>query len=266
MYIGIDIGGTNIRVVSSESVQEPKIIDKIVFLNSPEYLTNESMIIQAILKLSSQVEGIGIGMMGRLNPEATGITHSRSAPQWMNKPVATKLENVFHCPVIINGDQYCGALSEAMTNERKDSFFYVTFGTGISFARVRYEDTQPVVQKNSDEEHAIYCKAWQDACGGKWIEKTYHKAPADLSESEWATIMGHFYDYFVKFVIDMNPPRIVFGGGMAFKQWSRLQPVFSKFKSNHPELQNLDIRLAHYGEEAGLYGALYLVGLPAASQ
>ncbi len=266
MYIGIDIGGTNIRVASSESSKSPKLVEKRVLPNSQDYAVNETAIIRAIQDLSRQIEGIGIGMMGRLNAQKTGISASRSAPQWIDQPIGTKLADTFRCQVAVNGDQYCGALSEALVGGQKNDFFYITCGTGIGAARVAYLQDGPAVQKISDAEHAAYCQQWQQDCGGKWVAKTFGKPMADFSETEWAMVMKDFYDHLLKFIIGLEPPRLVLGGGVAVKQWPRLKQVFTELKSDHPNFRRLDICQAEYGEEAGLYGALYLISLGEPSQ
>lgn len=260
MYIGIDIGGTFIRIASSESSENPKIVEKRVLPDSSDYEMNEAVIIRTIRALSQQADGVGVGMMGRLNAQKTGIVASRSAPQWIDRPLGTRLSDVFDCPVVINGDQYCGALSEAVISGQSKDFLYVTCGTGIGAARVAYREGRPAVEKISDEEHAMYCQQWQQDCGGMWAAKTFGKPMADFSEAEWSIVMNNFYGHLLTLITGLKPPRLVFGGGVAIKQWPRLQQVFARLRSDHPDLRQLDVRQAGYGEEAGLYGALYLVG------
>ncbi|MFI5271058.1 MAG: ROK family protein [Candidatus Saccharimonadales bacterium] len=259
MFIGIDIGGTNIRVASSESVIDPVVIDRIDFANGPDYQHNMQLIEQAIRKLAPVVDGIGIGMPGRLNEELTTITHSRSVKQWIDQPLVETLSQTFQCPVRMNGDQYCAALSEAIFGKRHDDFFCLVYGTGLGAARVTYQGGIPTIERFSDDEHATYLHPWQQDCGGKWVQERLGKPLAELSEDEWAVIMDQFYIHLAKFINELQPPRLVFGGGVATKQWIRLQSVFDRFRTEHLDLASFEISLAHYKEDAGLYGAFALL-------
>jgi predicted NBD/HSP70 family sugar kinase len=259
MFIGIDIGGTNIRVASSESVVDPVVIDRVDFLNGPDYQQNILLIEQAIRKLAPVVDGIGIGMPGRLNAELTTITHSRSVKQWINKSFVETLSQAFQCPVRMNGDQYCSALSEAIFAGRHDDFFCLVYGTGMGAARVTYRDSVPTIERFSDEEHAAYLHPWQQDCGGKWVSERLGIPMTELSDEQWLVIVNHFYDHLVKFITELKPTRIVFSGGIAVKQWPRLQSVFDRFRTAHPDLASFEISLAHYKEDAGLYGAFALL-------
>jgi glucokinase len=259
MFIGIDIGGTNIRIASSKSVIEPSIIERIDFPNNPDYQENIRLVTQTIQKLAPDVKGIGIGMPGRLNATLTTITHSRTVKQWLNQPFTETLTETFHCPVRMNGDAYCAALSEAVWDKSHSNFFGLTYGTGIGVARVTYANSEPTIKKFSDEEHATYLHPWQKDCGGKWVSEKLDKPMADLSEKEWSVVMDRFYDHLVTFITALDPPRLVISGGVAVKQWPRLQNVFQKLRIEHPNLKSFEITLAHYKEDAGLYGALALL-------
>jgi predicted NBD/HSP70 family sugar kinase len=259
MYIGIDIGGTNIRVASSRTIANPQIEDTIRFLNSPVYADNMRSIIEAIHTLAPNVEGIGIGIPGRLNQEKTLITHSRTIRQWIDMPVVETLSKEFNCPIVMNNDPYCAALSEALVALTKKDFFFIIYGTGIGAARVSYTNNKPHIQTFSNEEHADYLHPWQKDCGGRWIAQKYAKSASDLSEQEWAIIMKKFYTHLLYLIQALQPPCLVFGGGIGVKQWPRLQTVFTKLKSEHPEYKDMEIRLAHYGEDGGLYGTFGLI-------
>lgn len=259
MYIAIDIGGTNIRVASSASRISPHIIQKIAFLNSPVYADNLRTIIDAIHQLTDDVDGIGIGTPGRLNAQKTSITNSRTISAWVNKPTVATLAREFDCPVNMDGDPCCAALGETIADTSKTAFLYIGYGTGIGAARIRYTGGAPTVQQFSWEEHASYLHPWQKDCGGRWLEERLGTPAADLSDADWDSIMERFYTHLLYLIDALRPPRIVFGGGMAVKQWPRLQIVFKRLENEHPEYNDIGISLAQYGEDTGLYGAFLLV-------
>ena len=204
------------------------------------------------------MEGIGIGIPGRLNKDNTSITNSRTITQWIDKPIVETLKKEFNCSVKMNNDPYCAALSEALVVQQKD-FFFIILGTGIGAAKVSYNNGKPHILKFSNKEHADYLHPWQKDCGGRWIAEKYGKSASELSNAEWSIIMERFYIHSLYFIEKLQPPSLVFSGGIAVKQWSRLQVVFTRLKAEHPAYKDLNIELAHYGEDAGLYGALNLL-------
>lgn len=260
MYVGIDIGGTNIRVAYSPSVEALDIRDHTAFLNTASWKENKANILRAIKNFGIRPTGIGIGTPGRLNADHTKITHSLMIAQWIDKPLVETLQTVFECPVVMNGDQYCGALSEALLPKPASDFMWINYGTGIGAARVSYTGDQPRIVRTTDEEHAVYLRPWQEHCSGKWLEEAYGKLPAQLGETEWDQIMDDFYGYFLKFLRDFSPGRVVFGGGMAIKQWPRLQTaVFDRLQQEKSDFQDLTVQAAHYKEDAPLVGAFMLL-------
>jgi len=259
MYIGIDIGGTNVRVGSSESFKEPKITKELSFSDDPDYAKNEHRTIEAIRQFASNVDGIGISIMGHLDEAKTTVLSASAAPQWVNQPFAATLRKTFGCPVVLNGDQYCAALSEAMVQKRSDNFVCIVYGTGIGAAIVEYVDGKPTVRTIEYDKHIEYLKPWQLDCAGKWVREQYGKPLEDLSETEWVIVMSHFYDHLLRLTQGLQPPRLVFGGGVAVRQWPRLQTVFDRLRQENTNLRDFEISLVQHGEDAGLIGALMLL-------
>lgn len=230
MYIGIDIGGTNIRVGGSESLDEPKLVGRLSFPNDPNYTQNERRIIEAVRKLGPDLSGIGVSTMGRLDEAKTKVLSASAAPQWVNQPLAATLRDAFGCPTVLNGDQYCAALSEAITQKLGSDFVCVVWGTGIGASIVEYADGKPTVRTIEYDKHLHYLRPWQLDCGGKWVRDLYGKPLEDLPETEWASVMDDFYDHLVTFIHELQPARLVFGGGVAVKQWPRLQIAFDRLR------------------------------------
>ena len=259
MYIGMDIGGTNVRIASTESLTHPKIKERVAFRSEPKYEDNLYKIKEIIDGFKDTVEGIGVGTPGKLNDEKTSIIFTRYASQWAGKPLVQDLINLFGCPAILDGDSPTGALGEALYGENTvQDFCYLAYGTGIGSASVTFLDSKPHVKKVTDAEHAAYLHPWQRECGGRGIENTMGKPAASLTESEWGTVMGKFYSHMLRFLEYFQPQVIVFGGGVATKQWPRIQLVVNQLFADHPEL-NANTTLTSLGEDTGLYGAFGLL-------
>lgn len=256
MYVGIDIGGTSIRVASFEALDNPELLKRINFRNDPDYDEDVRSVISAVQSLGSQVDGIGISTMGRLDEAKTSVLSASAAPQWVNKPFAETLQKKFDCPTVLGGDQYCAALSEAIVQKPKDDFTCIVYGTGIGAATVEYVNGKPVVRTIQYDKHVKYLRPWQFDCGGKWVKEKYGKRLEDLSETEWTDVMDHFYGHLLRFIHELQPPRLVFGGGVAVKQWTRLQAVFHRLRQENADLRSFEVSLVRYGEDAGIIGAL----------
>jgi predicted NBD/HSP70 family sugar kinase len=259
MYIGMDIGGTNVRIASTESLEDPRINKKIKLDNLPDFEANMRQITKAIQDMGYPVEGIGVGLPGKLNPEKTAIVFARYAMQLVNQPLAETLSDTFECPVVLDGDSPVGGLGEALNGKHKgQNFYYIAYGTGIGSAYVHFDTGKPIAHKVKDEEHALYLNPWQKECGGRGIENTLGKPAAELTDNEWQTVMSKFQDYLFRYISYFRPATIVFGGGVAVKQWPRIQAAIDMLIDHHPEIKT-DISLTPLGEDAPLYGAFNLL-------
>lgn len=259
MYIGMDIGGTNVRIASTDSLIDPKITNKVAFRSEPSYAANIHKIKEAIDELPGVAEGIGIGTPGKLNPEKTHIIFTRYASQWVDKPLVQDLTEMIGCRVLLDGDSPVGALGEALYGSHADQdFYYITYGTGIGSARVIFKNGRPTSHKLTNEDHALYLNPWQQECGGRGIENTIGKPAASLTEAEWGLVMNKFQGHLLKYIECFRPSILVFGGGVAVKQWQRVQDAVSSLLEQHPEI-DIDISLTSLGEDAGLYGAFGLL-------
>jgi predicted NBD/HSP70 family sugar kinase len=256
MYIGMDIGGTNIRIASAESLTAPRITDKVV-IKMADFDDNMRQISEAIRVMQGKVQGIAMGLPGKVTPDT--ILFSRYAGQWMNKPIRKTLSDAFNCPVILDGDSPVGGLGEALYGKHRDQdFYYIAYGTGIGSARVTHDSGKPKAHKVTDEEHAAYLNPWQQECGGRGIENTLGKPAGQLSEAEWQVVMDKFQAYFLCYIEYFQPSTIVFGGGVAVKQWPRVHAAIDTLLARHPEI-TANISLTSLSEDAALYGAFGLL-------
>lgn len=260
MYIGIDIGGTNVRIASTESLTNPKIQHKVAFHSESAYEDNMRRLKEAIDSFGGVVESVGVGAPGKLNDTRTFIVFTRYASQWVDKPLAEDLARMFGCTVVLDGDSPVGALGEAMYGgHHSQDFYYIAYGTGIGSARIIFDNNgKPHVRKVTDEEHRVYLNPWQQECGGRGVESTVGKPAAQLSEAEWQTVMGKFKVYLLRYIEYFQPATIVFGGGVAVKQWLRIESAANALLAEHPEI-TANIVLTSLGEDTALYGAFGLL-------
>ncbi len=254
MYILMDIGGSNIRIAGVDSLESQKLTNKTSFPNSPDYQTNIYNIIKAIEAIDPHPQGISFCIPGGYNEDNTVIIGATFVKQYIGQPIVQTLRDHFSCSVSMNHDTETAAYGEALYGNITTDFAFLIYGTGIGAAFIRYENGKAYARNATDEEHAAYLKPWTYDCSGGRVEETYGKPAAELTNSEWTEVMDKYYGHLLRFIEAFQPKKVVIGGGVAVKQWSRLQKIFARLYTEYPKL-SVSINLTTLSEDAGLYGA-----------
>lgn len=138
MYIGIDLGGTNIAI--GLVTKDLKIIDQD---SRPTLLPREhDDIVRDMAELClellernslkvSDIESIGIGSPGAIDSER-GIAVFSNNFRWDNYPLPEKLRKYIDVPVAVENDANAAAYGEYLVSgENSNSFIAITLGTGV---------------------------------------------------------------------------------------------------------------------------------------
>ena len=139
MYIGVDLGGTKIKVgIVNEEGQiigsgiintDPSHNDKIIMRDMTKEI--DRLIKQEGLQIQD-IKSIGIGVPGLVDYEKGSIIYCTNL-SWYNVEAVSYLKDHFNIPVYIENDATVAAYAESLfgsTKEAKDSVF-LTIGTGI---------------------------------------------------------------------------------------------------------------------------------------
>ncbi|WP_352419812.1 ROK family protein [Proteiniborus sp.] len=138
MYIGVDVGGTNI-IAGLVSIEGNIIFKKSCpTLPSRGFDTVVKDIVKVIKNVINQapnveeVLGIGIGVPG-VADKRTGIVINCVNLGWANVPLGKTLENEFKKPVYIDNDASVAALAEFENGALKgtQNSILITLGTGV---------------------------------------------------------------------------------------------------------------------------------------
>jgi glucokinase len=138
MVIGIDLGGTNIRV---GLVDNGRIL-QIQQLKLSEKHSLESTLQQLLTCISSfadyNFEGIGIGVPSIVDTKKGIVYDVVNIPSWKKVELKQILEEKFKTPVYVNNDVNCQALGEQLFGQASSfsSFVTVCIGTGVGAAIV----------------------------------------------------------------------------------------------------------------------------------
>lgn len=137
-FVGIDIGGTNttIGLVSEDG----RIVDRSHLLIADfsagpieVFIQEMAKSIQSLAKKNNcQIEGVGIGAPNGNFYHGT-IELAPNMPWKAIHPVATPLEEILKCPVLLTNDANAGAMGEKQFGAAKamNDFMFITLGTGL---------------------------------------------------------------------------------------------------------------------------------------
>lgn len=252
MYIGIDIGGTRTRLAASPRLDNPEVVDRNEFATSDNFDKNYQNIL-SFIDLKTRIAGIGISIPGDLDEDkSTVVKNAQHTPCYLGSPVKKLLLERYKCPIQMDNDGVAGALGEAVYGNGKGvDFAYITWGTGIGGALVKYIGGKPIVTQLDWDK---YLSSWETSCGGENLGKLYKKPAEQLTESEWETVMAAFQKELLIFINMLHPQRVIFGGGISVGQSVRIQQMAKQIND-----YKITIEISGLGEDTGLFGAFALM-------
>ncbi|MBQ1468525.1 MAG: ROK family protein [Solobacterium sp.] len=139
-YIGIDLGGTNIRV--AKITEDGKVLQQI---KSPSYgAEGRERVLENLKKLVRQIDGweecsgMGVGVPGPCDQKTGSMSMSTNLPGFTGYPFADDLSKEFGMPAYIENDANVAGLAEAVVGAGKGLSVveYVTISTGIGGALI----------------------------------------------------------------------------------------------------------------------------------
>lgn len=141
--IGIDLGGTNLRLALVSTFGKI-IVRKKVLVGSKRHQDEiVDFIHENIFNLkkenpSYQVKGIGMGIPGIVSAKEGIVYSSPHYPHWKNFHLASQLSKKINYPLVMDNDAHMIALGEKWKGAAQDwdSFLMMTLGTGIGGAIV----------------------------------------------------------------------------------------------------------------------------------
>ncbi len=133
MRIGIDLGGTNVRMAL---VCEGKIAEKIsepCKANQPEYVVIDHLKEMIRQLITPAVESIGIGVPSVVDAERGIVYNVTNIPSWQEIYLKDILEKEFNIPVHVNNDCNCFVYGEHCFGQAKEykDMVGLTLGTGL---------------------------------------------------------------------------------------------------------------------------------------
>lgn len=137
--IGVDLGGTNLRVAAVN--QQGELMEKVT-LGTRVALGKDHVIremcdairlLAAKYRRSSELQGIGIGVPGIIDMKTGMLRESPNLPGWADTPVKDDIERLLGTRVILENDANVAALGEKWLGAARDvdDMAMLTLGTGV---------------------------------------------------------------------------------------------------------------------------------------
>lgn len=245
MFIGIDIGATNTRIVASESLDDLSTFAPTTFPTNHNFEAAIAEVIKAINQTADVVTRIGIGLPGSVSDDGI-LTGSFNLSSWVDQPLKASLEAHCNCEVVVKNDAEMGALGEAHYGEHgQHDFFYLTWGTGLGCAQIEWRNRIAEVSRPDDRQQ-LY--SFEELVGGINIGRRFGKPASELTETEWELVYQDFVRELPGLITGYGYDRVVFGGGIAARRKEELL--------NATKDIDIEVLVTNLGDEIGLYGAL----------
>lgn len=290
-WIGIDLGGTNIRVglLNNEGVILKEKRELTEAENGPEYIIEKLKSMISTVKGNYNIEAIGIGMPGSLDPYKGIVLNAVNLHGWKNIHLSKTLEQYFDTPCFIENDCNVGALAEALDGAGKGFpiVFYIAIGTGvggglcineeiISGSTGHAGEIANIIVKESKFKHGYlnYGSLESFVSGTSILRMTKDKGLNIQYANEIFSLADNgntIASEIAEIVVDslargmsaiahvVNPHIFVIGGGVTVSTPNFIERVNNKFNQYiYPVMKNkIHIELSQI-QDPGIIGAMYM--------
>ncbi len=289
-FIGIDIGGTNIRaaVVSKEgNIVEIFKIENEVQKGAAYNL--DKLINQIKTQWNSyEIEKVGVGAPGPLDIKVGKLLNPVNLKGWENFNIKEYLSKKLNLPVQVNNDANVAGLAESLAGSAKEceSVFYITVSTGVGGALIldkkiingahsqTAEIYNMIINEDKYSHVGLNKGGLEGQCSGVQIARiaseVYGKALStkevfDLYENndeKAVQVIEKWVDNIsigiANIIAVVDPETVVIGGAVMINNPYLLPKVIKCTKTKVADPAMVDIRVAEIGDNAGLIGAAML--------
>jgi glucokinase len=131
--IGVDLGGTNIRVGRIYNEKIEKIFSRRISSKASEKVVLDEVIEAIQFVYDNSVSAIGVGVPSVVDPENGIVYDVQNIPSWKRIDLAKILREEFNVPVKINNDANCFVLGEKYFGKGKETQNIVGLILGTGF-------------------------------------------------------------------------------------------------------------------------------------
>ena len=137
--IGVDLGGTNLRIAAVDS--SGNLLEKLTLGSHIsrgrdyvlEEMSNAIKTVASGFRQKYKLTGVGIGVPGIIEKATGRVIKSPNLPDWLNYPVKEEIERRLNSLVVLENDANAAALGEYWLGAARDvdAMCIVTLGTGV---------------------------------------------------------------------------------------------------------------------------------------
>ncbi len=139
MYIGIDLGGTNIAVGLVDENGKILAQDSTPTLATRDYdeiVKDMALLSEKVTNAAGysmkDVKGVGIGCPSAVDNETGEVVYTANIPSFCNLPLVKEFQKYHNIPIVLENDANAAAYGEYVVNgENASVFIAVTLGTGV---------------------------------------------------------------------------------------------------------------------------------------
>lgn len=266
--VGVDIGGTKIAVAALNGAGD--IVAEATMPTESErgFASAIDRITASISQVLAQsgwnareLQGIGIGCAGPVDPARGTILNPYTLPGWMNGDIQTPLRERFGCRVVLENDADMALMGECRAGAGRgfDPVVMLTFGTGIGGAAliggrllrgVRGE--HPELGHVPIDPLGPRCYCGTNGCFESLASGSALSARGDLPEALTAMGVATW-----TIVHSLLPERIVLGGGAMDSHYDAFAAAAEEAirRASLAPAGRVTVARAQLGNRAGLVGA-----------
>jgi glucokinase len=291
MYIGIDLGGTNVRagLVTADGLVLNEVKSPSYAQDGPDKVMENLKTLVRTLPDWNKASGMGVGVPGPVDTINGKMVLSTNLPGFAGLPLGATLTEEFGMPAYLDNDANVAGLAEARVGAGKGLpvVFYTTLSTGIGGAVVVNGQTisgkhgfggeiaNMIIDRNREKINYLNIGAVENEASGTAIKRkadaAYGRSFKHTGEVIDLALTGDakakkIYDDMVYDLAEMysligcvlDPDMYVIGGGMTKSADKFLPAVVEKYKTLvHKALQDTPFAVARL-EEPGVIGAAML--------
>ena len=276
MFLLFDIGGSKMRIaVSSDGIT----LGDMKIVSTPQNFDEGINLFKKITEELTGSEKIKtcVGGIRRLDPTKSMLISDFRLPDWSQKPLKQKLEEITQCTVYLENDAALVGLGEATSGAGRGYKIvaYLTISTGVGGVRIvdgkidenkyGFEPGHQVIDmdwskfpdlKSLEEEGYGQLEAY---ISGSSLEKRFSKKPNEImDEVVWQEIEKITANALKNITLLWSPDIIILGGGMLGSPGISIDDVKKNMTEILTILPNIpEIKKAELGDIGGLHGALH---------
>lgn len=229
MKIGIDLGGTNMRValVKDGVILKKEIIPCPFQATEQEVLFCLENLIERVMCL--QVKGIGIGVPSVVDAKEGIVYNVANIPSWKEVPLKSLLERHFSVPVCVDNDSNCFTLGVKQFGEGRKyhSLVGVTIGTGVGTGIIINDELYGGVNTGAGELGSLPYLSYdfEHYCSSGFFVRYYGTTGKEVAAKAvagdrdalkiWKEFGSHLGELMKAILFTYDPEAIILGGGIA---------------------------------------------------